>query len=501
MFANINTLLISNNYKIKKKSPKKPSKSDRIIQIADYQDFYRKHKQAKALIFVGFSIMLSWRKHFGATIALAIPVCLSNVGHIFVDLTDNLFIGQLADKTTGQAAVGLAGSVYILVLVIAIGVSYGITPIVAEANVKGEHEKIKTHLRSAFIQNTAVAALLLTMLFFVAPLLRYAGKPPEVTELSIRFLNVIMLSMIPLSIFFTCKQFAEGMSDTKAAMFVTIGANLLNIGLNWVLVFGKLGFPEMGVMGSCWATFIARCAMAAGMLAYLWYSKRYRSYRSGFRIGGAKWSYMREQLRIGIPSGLMFAVEVAAFNIPTVFIPDKEQLAAHRVSLTLAAMSYMVSSGLGAAATIRVGHFLGLGEKQNYRRAGFSAVTLSLLFMCFAALIFIVFRETLPRLFNDSPEVMRYAPALLLIGAAFQLFDGTQVTTQGALRGLKDTIVPGWIAFVAYWIIGLPASWIFCVPMGLGVMGVWYGFILGLAAAAAGFLWRFHGLTRENAIR
>jgi MATE family multidrug resistance protein len=206
---------------------------------------------------------------------------------------------------------------------------------------------------------------------------------------------------------------------------------------------------------------------------------------------------VKEQMKIGLPSGLMFVLEVAAFSVPTLFIPGTSQLAAHRISIGLAAMTYMISSGLGAAATIRVGHFLGLKDKTGLRRAGFSAMIFSISFMLLAAIFFILFRFKLTALFNTDPEVLKYAAPLLFIAAAFQLFDGAQVTVQGALRGLKDTVVPGIIAFVAYWLIGLPASWYFCTQMNLGVQGVWFGFILGLAAASFGFIYRFNRISKR----
>jgi MATE family multidrug resistance protein len=440
---------------------------------------------------------LSWRKHFGQTFFLALPVCLSNVGHIVVDLADNYFIGRLHEKTTGQAAVSLAGAMYMMILVLLIGISYGLTPIVAEADAQQKKERIVVHLRHAFVQNFFSSIILFIILFSLAPLLRYSDKPADVSDLAVRYLNVTMLSMIPLSLFFTCKQFAEGMSNTKAAMFITIGANAMNIVLNYFLVFGKAGFPQLGVMGACWATFISRSCMAVTMVSYIYFAKRYRDYRPAFRFRNLSWAPVKEQLRIGIPSGLMFVLEVAAFAVPTLFIPGTFQLAAHRVSLGLAAMTYMISSGLGAAATIRVGHYLGMKDKTGLRRAGFSAALFSVTFMFFAAIIFIVFRFKLTSFFNDDPEVLKYAAPLLFIAAAFQLFDGAQVTIQGALRGLKDTVVPGVIAFVSYWLIGLPASWYFCTQMHLGVQGVWYGFILGLFFASAGFLFRFNRISKK----
>jgi multidrug resistance protein, MATE family len=440
---------------------------------------------------------MGWKSHLLQTGLLAFPVCLSNVGHITVDLADNYFIGQLANKTVGQAAVSLAGAFYIFILVMLIGVSYALTPIVAELNAKGEKEKIKTHLRHSLLLNLATAVLLFIVLYCCGPLLRLTDKPHDVIELAIQFLSVIMLSMIPLSIFFTFKQFAEGMSDTKTAMWVSIAANVLNIVLNYCLCFGKFGFPELGALGPAWATFIARCGMALAMLLYVRYSKKYSEYKFSFWTGKYDRSIFKQQLKIGVPSGMMFAMEVAAFAVPILFIPETSQLAAHRVAISLAAMTYMISSGLGAAAAIRVGHFVGTNERHEMRRAGFSAILLSFGFMCVAALVFVLFRNWLPAQFNDEPDVLNYAATLLFIAAGFQLFDGTQVTAQGALRGLKDTIYPGYVAFVAYWIIGLPLSYFLCIPMGLGAAGVWYGFVAGLAVASFGFIRRFHLLSKS----
>lgn len=464
---------------------------------------FQKYVFLKSLRFVAiFGVLMlttvtPWSSHFRQLLSLAIPVCLSNMGHIFVDLADNFFVGQLPERTPSQAAISLASGAYHFILVLLIGLSYGLTPIVAAASATNDKDKIKTHLRHSFLMNVVTAVGLFTVLAFCAPLLHYANKPADVTDRAIGFLNVIMFSMLPLSVFFTFKQFAEGMSDTRVAMYITIGANVLNIALNWALVFGNLGLPRMGMMGSCWATFIARCLMAVAMWLYIRRSPRYVAYRFRLLPGGWSWAIAREQLRIGIPAGLMFAMEVGAFSLPAFFIPGTVDLAAHRISLSLASMTYMISSGLSAAATIRTGYYLGLKELHNVRRAGLSAVLLAGLFMSLAALSFLVFNRSLPAIFNDEAAVISAASGLLLIGAAFQLFDGIQVTAQGALRGVQDAIVPGIIAFVAYWVVGLPASYLLCVPFALGAKGVWLGFILGLSVSSVGFLWRFRLQTRR----
>ncbi|TND02588.1 MAG: putative efflux protein, MATE family [Bacteroidetes bacterium] len=446
--------------------------------------------------------MLSWKQHISATLVLAVPICFSNLGHILVDVADSFFVGQIG--TAPQAAVMLAGTFYILALVFAIGMSYGITPLVAEAAGKGEQEKIPLLLKNAFIANFAICILMFLVLFFCAPLLRYLDQPEGVVEIAIPFLNVIMFSMIPLSFFFTLKQFAEGLSDTKAAMYISIGANLLNVLLNYLLVFGSLGFPEMGVMGSCWATFISRCAMAAGMYLYVYYSPRFRQYREGFRMRGFSRGVLKKLFRTGIPAGLQFTFEVGAFSAAGIFVgwlKDDVPMAAHRIALSLAACTYMVSSGIGAAATVRVGHFLGLGGKGDYRRAGYTALLLSLGFMIFGAVLFILFPGALTGSFNKDHQVVDMAASLLLIAAVFQLSDGTQVVALGMLRGLQDMNMPTVITLVAYWLITLPACYILGFTMELGVHGIWYGFVIGLTIAGVALLWRFEYVCRKLSLK
>lgn len=440
---------------------------------------------------------ISWSQHFRSILTLAIPVSLSNMGHIFVDLADNYFIGQLSERTPAQASVSLAFGVYHFILVLLIGLSYGLTPIVAAAAAKNEHSLLSNHLQHAFRINLIVAVALFILLLFCTPLLELSDKPQYVKDMAIRFLHVIMLSMIPLSIFFTFKQFTEGLSDTRMAMFITIGANIVNIILNWALVFGKWGLPAMGMMGSCWATFISRSLMAIAMFTYVRYHMRYRDYCRGLMRVKWSWATAKEQLRIGIPSGLMYTMEVAAFSWPAFFIPNTTELAAHRISLSLASMTYMISSGLAAGTTVRVGHFAGLAQRSNVRRAGQSGVLLAVSVMLMAALIFILFNHELPAIFNSEKAVIDTAASLLLIASAFQLFDGIQVTAQGALRGVQDTIVPGIIAFVAYWLICLPVGYWLCQPLGMGARGVWIGLILGLSIASIGFLWRFRWKTNR----
>jgi len=441
--------------------------------------------------------MLTWKTHFRQTAVLALPVCFSNVGHILVDVADSYFVGQIG--TAPQAAIMLAGTFYILALVFAIGMSYGLTTLTAEAAGKGDRALIAQLLKNAFLANFFVCAAMFALLYFCTPLLRFLDQPPAVVEIAIPFLNVIMFSMLPLSLFFTLKQFAEGLSDTKAAMYISIAANVLNVALNYVLVFGELGFPELGVLGSCWATFISRCMMALGMFAYIYFNRRYKEFREGFRMRGFSAKHLRKLFRTGIPAGLQFTFEVGAFSAAGVFVGwlGDQPMAAHRIALGLAACTYMVSSGIGAAATVRVGNFFGKNELGNVRRAGYSALLLSLCFMIFSALFFIFLNDPLAEAFNKDPGVTELAASLMIIAAFFQLSDGAQVVALGMLRGVQDMQVPTWITLVAYWAITLPASYILGFTLDLGAHGIWYGFVIGLTLTAVGLLVRFRYVTKK----
>lgn len=441
----------------------------------------------------------TWNWHLRETIFLAIPVCMSNVGHQLVDVADSYFVGQIG--TVPQAAIMLSGTFYILALVFAIGMSYGITPLVAEAHVKGDKVRISALLKNAFLANFVVCCAMFLLLLFATPLMRHLDQPPAVVAIAVPFLNVIMFSMIPLSVFFTLKQFAEGLSDTKAAMLISIAANVLNIILNYTMVFGRWGFPEMGVMGSCWATFISRCAMAVGMYAYIYFKPRYRQYRAGFKIGEYSAKLLRQLFKMGIPAGLQFAFEVGAFSAAAVFVGwlGERAMASHRIAMSMAAITYLISSGIGAAAAVRVGNGFGQRNRSEMRRAGFSALLLSVGFMIFAALLFIIFRYKLAFFFNHDTVVTSLAAQLMLVGALFQLSDGAQVVALGMLRGVQDTIAPTWITLVAYWGITLPSCYIFGYVFNLGAEGIWFGFVIGLSLAAFGLLWRFNRLTKRMA--
>lgn len=436
-------------------------------------------------------------KSYKATFHLAYPVVLSQLGHIMVGVVDTAMVGQIG--TIQQAAVALSNSLYTLVLVFGLGVSYGITPLVAAADSSKDVKQNADLLKHGIIINTVLGILLFVLLFSVSPVLNFFNQKQEVVDLAIPFLNVMMLGMIPLCIFSGFKQFTEGLSFTRIAMLITIGSNLLNILLNYLMIFGHWGFPEMGLMGSCWASFIARVVMALCMFAYVYYNKTFRQYWIGFSFKNISGKLTKKILNIGVPSGLQWVFEVGAFAFAVIMIGwiDPKAQAAHQVALSVAATTYMMASGLSAAASVRVGNQAGLHSREGVRTAGFSAFIMVLAFMGLCALSFILFRNTLPAFFTSDPEVIPIASSLLIIAAFFQLSDGVQVVGLGALRGVKDVKLPTVITLIAYWAIGLPMSYIFGFKMGLGVQGIWYGLSLGLTIAAVFLFLRFNYVSKR----
>jgi len=447
----------------------------------------------------------NFKEHFRKTILLAWPVCLSNLGNVMVGVVDIAMVGGIKESVTGysgttaQAAVSLANGFYFLVLVFGMGVSYGVTPLAAEADGLGNDDEKKKLLSHALIVNVITNVFLFLVLFFSSPLMSHLDQPKDVVALAIPFLNVMMLGMIPLAIFASFKQFAEGLSFTRFAMIITIGTNLLNVLLNYILIYGKFGFSAMGMMGACWATFYSRLVMAIAMFLYIYYDRHFKKYREALAFKNISFERMKNIFSIGAGSGLQWVFEVGAFAFALVMIGwiGKREQAAHQIALQLASMTYLIASGISAASSVRVGNQLGEKNVSSLREAAFSSFAMVIIFQLFFATIFILFRFAFPVLFNDEIEVQKIVASLLLIAALFQLSDGIQVVALGALRGMKDVNIPTIITLVCYWLIGLPSSYAFAFIFGFGVQGVWYGLTIALTLAAISLFLRFNYVSKR----
>lgn len=419
------------------------------------------------------------------------------LGQVMTGVADSVMVGWTG--ATPLAASSFANIFFSIPLFFGIGVSYAITPLVAEGAGAKDQTKIIEILRHGFIINLLVAILLVGLIFLVEPFMFSMGQPQDVVALGIPYLSIIGVSIIPTMIFQTYRQFAEGLEKTRMAMIIVIGSNLLNIALNYILIFGKYGFPEMGLNGAGWATLISRVVMAVSMMLYVYYGKRFIAFRKGFSFGSYSKSLISKMLHIGLPAGSQFIFEAGAFGFSALMMGwlGTTALAAHQIAINLATISYMTTSGLGAAATIRVGNFLGQRDKRKLQDSAFTMIWMAVALMAAWALLFIFGRHLLPSLYIEDVAVIELTAALLIIAAFFQLSDGIQVVCAGALRGLQDVKVPSILIFVAYWVIALPLGYWLAFPLGLGATGIWIGLLIGLTLTASAMVVRFWRLSRN----
>jgi MATE family multidrug resistance protein len=300
-------------------------------------------------------------------------------------------------------------------------------------------------------------------------------------------------------VFQSYKQFIEGLSITKPTMIAVLIANIVNAGANYIFIYGNFGFPALGLDGAGIATFISRLFMAAALVWYCLKKSELQIYRLYPRRFKPVKILIVRLLRLGIPAGFQSFFETSAFSISAILVGwiGTAQLAAHQIALSLASISFLIVLGISSAAAVRVGNEVGREDIEQTRKAGFSALFITVIIMTIAGCSFILFRSFLVSLFIDNPAVLVYAEKLLLIAAAFQIFDGIQATGMGILRGLTDVVMPSLLAIISYWLIGLPVSYIMAFVFDMGVEGVWYGFLAGLGIMSLLLLWRFNRQSRK----
>lgn len=437
------------------------------------------------------------REHYKKNIALAWPVVLGQLGHVMVGLADSIMIGRLG--TIPLAAGAFANSVFVIPMVFGIGMAFGLTTPVANADGEGKPLKVRSFLKHAIYLNTGIAVFLFLLLLLFSNFMNYFGQEPQVVSLAQPYFLIISSSIIPLLTFLTFKQFAEGLSDTRMAMLISIAANLVNVGLNYLLIYGHLGFPEMGLNGAGYATLISRILMAGVMIWYIFSKGSFKVYTDKIKWKTVKNKQFKKLLDIGVPSGLQYIFEVSAFAMAAIFMGwiNAENLAAHQIAISLAAISYMAATGLGAAANVRVSNQLGANNIPGMRLAARTNFIMTLYFMAFAGLVFYFGRHWLPTFYSNDPVVLKLASRLLVVAVFFQLFDGVQVTALGALRGISETKIPTYITLFSYWVIGLPCCYLFGIVLEWGGMGVWYGLALGLICSSVLLYTRFEKRSKQ----
>lgn len=424
---------------------------------------------------------------------------ISQLGHTMVHTADSVIVGHFAG-TVALAAVSLVNSVFMVVMVVGLGIAFGLTPLVAQENGRNNKEECAKLFSNSILLNIISGIVLFFVVYYGSmAMLTHLDQDPAVVKEAKPFLLILSLSIIPIMVFSAFKQFAEGLGFTKQAMRITIWGNVLNIILAIIFVKGMFGIEPMGVSGVGYATLIDRCLMALVMGLYIFYSQDFKPYIKHFAIKQIDRVRSLKILKIGSPVAMQYVFEIGAFAAASILagrLGAVEQ-ASHQVAINLASITYMLASGIASAATIQVGNSFGKNKMDRLFNFSVSSYHIVLAFMILSAFIFATFNQYLPWIYTSDQAVIYLAAQLLIIAGLFQLFDGTQVVGLGILRGMSDVNIPTFIVFVAYWIIGLPMSYYLGIHLQYGLEGIWYGLTIGLLTSSLLLYFRYRARTHH----
>ena len=447
-----------------------------------------------------------YTREFKYNLKLAFPVMIGMLGHTFVQFIDNIMVGQLG--TAELAAISLGNSFVFIAMSIGIGFSSAITPLVAEADGAKKDDDISRIFEHSFMICLILGIVLFLSVFLNRNLLYSMNQPLEVVELASPYLFWVSMSLITIVTFQSFRQFADGLSFTRAAMYSTLVGNAINVILNFFLIFGFWIFPKLGVEGAAIGTLISRICMLTFIIFYLKLHKKLSKYIKKFFPSKVEIKRVKKILYLGLPSALHSLFEVAFF-VSAVWMSGfigKNSQAANQIALNLSSMTYMVALGVGVAAMIRVGNQRGMMNFKKLREVALSTLFLIIIIDIFFCLIFLTFNDTLPLLyldpsnpssFSDVSEVLKIASNLLIIAGVFQLFDGIQAVVLGALRGMQDVTKPAIIIFFSYGILGFPISYTLGFYTSLEMVGIWIGLLSGLFFSSLFLFLRFNYLSKK----
>jgi MATE family multidrug resistance protein len=433
----------------------------------------------------------NWRRELSAMGSLALPVVLSELGWTAQGIVDTIMVGKLGPAAIG--AVALGNAVYFTPVLFCFGLLLGLDTLVSQAYGRQDHDDCHRWLAQGIYLACILTVPLMLLLFAASYGFAPFGIQPEVAVPAAAYLRILTWGTLPLVLYGGTRRYLQGVGQVRIISITIVAGNLLNWFANWVLIYGKLGFPALGVNGSALSTVISRIFIALALIGAAWRYERRRGHPLFRHWAGPSLARLRQLAGLGLPAGGQVLLEVGAWNLVTLFAGKLSAvaLAAHTIVFNYASLSFMVPLGIGSAAAVSVGHAVGAGDGARARRAGWLALGLGTSFMLLSALVYLGFPAPLVALYTRDPEVMALGSKLLLIVAAFQIFDGIQTVTTGALRGLGETRAPMLANLAGYYALGLPLGLTLCFVLGWGVYGLWIGLTLALIAIALTLLRRW----------
>ncbi|PYX67182.1 MAG: MATE family efflux transporter [Acidobacteria bacterium] len=417
------------------------------------------------------------RKEFRPTLRLALPLIFAEIGWMSMGVVDTIMVGRLPNSAVAIGATGLGQSLYNSVAIFGGGLLLGMDTFVAQAHGRDDIGDARHSLVNGFSLALALTPILMLLVSFWPMLMRRFGVSSELIQPMQPFLQALNWGTLPLLCYFALRRYLQAVHVVNPIMFALVSANVVNLVGDWALIYGHLGFPAVGITGSGWSTCLARIYMALVLLITLAYVESKRSLPDGALAVGIDLQRVRALLTLGSPAATQILLEIGAFSAATALI---------------------AKLGPVPAAAVRVGHQLGRGDPTRAHLAGWSAILLGGGFMTCTGLVFVTASEQIARLFTPDPAVIRVGATLLLVAAAFQLFDGLQTVATGALRGSGDTRTPMLANLIAYWLIGLPLGYVLCFRFGLGALGIWIGLCIGLIIIGSALLFAWHRRLRSK---
>ncbi len=429
--------------------------------------------------------------HIKETIKLSVPISLGFIFHMMLGIVDSAMVGKLIGPVP-LAASSLVNSLFIIILVLGIGMSVAITPLVAIAKGGGDKKYCGVLLRNSLIVNLFFSFFLFAASYTVSYYLDYLNQPEEVVNLASSYMRIVSFSVFPLMIFQSYRQFLDGLGETIPPTVVNFFANIINAAGNWILITGKFGMPQLELDGAGYATLLTRIFVAIAIMMYVTKSERFKVYNPYIQFKEISAKVMRKIFQVGAPTALQMFFEVGAFSLAAVMVGwiSAKALAAHQIALSMASFTFLTTIGIASAATIRVGNELGRENYTELKKTAYVALIMGVSLMFCFGVLFIIFKNVLPYIFVDDTEVISIASSLLIIAAFFQIFDGAQAVSLGILRGMVDVKVPMIMAFICYWIISIPLSYYLGFVINWGVAGIWIALSAGLVFAAVFFISR-----------
>jgi MATE family multidrug resistance protein len=436
--------------------------------------------------------------HHTDLIRLGAPLVVGQIGIIIVSFADTLMIGH--HSTQELAAASFVNNLFTLVLLFGMGFSYGLTPLVGSMHGRGEQSGIGRLLKNSMAVNLLLSALLMLIMGVAYSQLGRMGQPEELLPL-MRPYFLLQLASIPFAMLFNAhKQFADGITDTRTSMWILLWGNVVNVVGNYLLIYGHFGLPEWGLTGAGVATLAARIFMPLAFFVLFATRRKYAVYRESCRTSRLNRSDASRLTRLGIPIAMQMGMETASFNLSTVMVGwiGTTALAAHQVMLTVSQVCFMVYYGCAAAVSIRVSHYFGQGNLREVRRVSSAGFHLILASAVLTALPVFLLRHQLGGWFVEDTAVSAMVSVLVIPFVIYQFGDGLQINYANALRGIADVKHMMYYAFVAYFLISLPAGYFFAFTLGFGLTGVWMAFPLGLTSAGILYWLRFRKKTNDS---